>query len=169
MIKWAKECAVGAHSGDFLESYCGLGNFTLPLSKLFTKVLATEISKSSIKAAKENCEINNIENIVFARLSSSEMTEALKGERKFRRLEGIDLDSYDFSCVLVDPPRAGLDDDTRELISKIDYIIYISCNPDTLIRDLEEITSTHKVVRATIFDQFPYTTHVESGVFLARK
>jgi len=169
MIEWAKECAMGANSGDFLESYCGLGNFTIPLSKLFTKVLATEISKSSIKAAKENCEINDIENIVFARLSSSEMTEALNGVRKFRRLEEVNLESYDFSCVLVDPPRAGLDDDTKGLISNIDYIIYISCNPETLIRDLADLTSTHKVLKAAIFDQFPYTTHIESGVFLRRK
>ena len=169
MIEWAKGCASHANSGDFLESYCGLGNFTLPLSGLFTKVLATEISKSSIKAAKENCEINDIDNIVFARLSSSEMTEALSGVRKFRRLEKINLDSYNFSCVLVDPPRAGLDEETRGLISKIDHIIYISCNPETLVRDLVELTSTHKVVKSAIFDQFPYTNHVESGVFLVRK
>ncbi len=169
MIEWAKECASCANSGDFLESYCGLGNFTLPLSGLFPKVLATEISKSSIKAAKENCKINDIDNIVFARLSSSEMTEALDGARKFRRLEEIDLDSYNFSCVLVDPPRAGLDSETRGLISKIEHIIYISCNPETLVRDLSELEATHKVVKSAIFDQFPYTNHIESGVFLARR
>ncbi len=169
MIEWAINQARGACSGDLLESYCGLGNFTLPLSKLFTKVLATEISKGSIKAAKENCELNGVHNIEFVRLSSEEMTQALNRDREFTRLRGVELDSYDFSCVLVDPPRAGLDEDTIKLISAIESIIYISCNPQTLARDLEILTQTHTVERAALFDQFPHTSHVESGVFLRRK
>ena len=169
MIEWAKKHAATANSGDLLESYCGLGNFTLPLSKLFTNVLATEISKSSIKAALENCALNNIENITFVRLSSEEMTEALERKREFRRLAEVDLDSYHFSCVLVDPPRAGLDEATITLISGIEYILYISCNPETLARDLQILTQTHTVADAALFDQFPHTSHVESGVFLVRR
>lgn len=168
MIEWAVERARGVCSGDLLESYCGLGNFTIPLSKLFTKVLATEISKTSIKSAKENCKLNNVDNIEFIRLSSEEMTQALNKEREFRRLSEVDLDSYTFSCVLVDPPRAGLDRDTIELISKIDNIIYISCNPETLSRDLELLTHTHRVDKAAMFDQFPHTNHIESGVFMQK-
>lgn len=166
MIEWVISHIDRDNSRDLLESYCGLGNFTIPLSKLFTKVLATEISKSSIRSAKENCELNSIENIEFVRLSSSEMTSALNREREFRRLENIDLDSYDFSCVLVDPPRAGLDKETRDLIVDIDTIIYISCNPETLARDLEILTLTHRVEHGAIFDQFPYTKHIECGVIL---
>ena len=169
MIEWAIEQAKKVGYGDFLESYCGLGNFTLPLSHYFDKVLATEISKRSIHAAKENCELNGVENITFARLASEEMTEALNGVRKFTRLKGIDLKSYDFSTVLVDPPRAGLDEGTIELISSIENIIYISCNPETLARDLETLTKTHRVVEAAMYDQFPHTEHVESGVFLQKK
>jgi len=167
MIEWAFNRCENL-GGDLLESYCGLGNFTLPLSQLFERVLATEISKNSIKSAKENLELNGIDNVKFARLSSLEMTEALNKKRAFRRLEGIDLDSYNFTTALVDPPRAGLDDETKELISKIDNIVYISCNPDTLSRDLARLTQTHRVVRGAVFDQFPYTTHIESGVFLQR-
>jgi len=168
MIEWAMEQARGACDGDLLESYCGLGNFTIPLSKLFTKVLATEISKNSIKSAKENCELNQVDNIEFVRLSSEEMTQALNRDREFTRLKGIDLDNYEFSCVLVDPPRAGLDSATIKLISNIDNIIYISCNPETLARDLESLTQTHTVEQAALFDQFPHTSHIESGVFLRR-
>jgi len=169
MIEWAVAQAKRVGYGDFLESYCGLGNFTLPLSHYFDKVLATEISKRSIHAALENCKLNNISNITFARLASEEMTEALNGVREFSRLKGIDLKSYDFSTVLVDPPRAGLDQGTIELISNMENIIYISCNPETLARDLETLTLTHEVKEAAMYDQFPHTEHVESGVFLVRK
>ncbi len=168
MIEWAIAQAKKVGHGDFLESYCGLGNFTLPLSHYFDKVLATEISKRSIHAALENCALNNISNITFARLASEEMTEALNGVREFSRLKDIDLDAYNFSTVLVDPPRAGLDAGTIELISGIDNIIYISCNPETLARDLETLTKTHRVMEAAMYDQFPHTEHVESGVFLQK-
>jgi len=60
MIEWAIRQAKSVQGGDFLESYCGLGNFTIPLSKYFNKVLATEISKRSIYAAKENCALNGV-------------------------------------------------------------------------------------------------------------
>ena len=169
MIEWAIKQARKVQGGDFLESYCGLGNFTIPLSKYFTKVLATEISKRSIYAAKENCELNSITNIEFIRLASEEMTQALNKEREFTRLKEVDLDAYDFSTVLVDPPRAGLDGDTILLISNIENIIYISCNPETLARDLGELTKTHNIAQSAIFDQFPHTHHIESGVFLTKK
>ena len=169
MIEWAIKQAKKVKHGDFLESYCGLGNFTLPLSHYFEKVLATEISKGSIKAALENCTLNGVDNITFARLSSEEMTEALSGVREFTRLKEIDLNAYNFSTVLVDPPRAGLDTGTITLISNIENIIYISCNPETLARDLVTLSKTHEVVEAAMYDQFPHTEHVESGVFLQKK
>ncbi len=117
----------------------------------------------------ENCALNDVENITFARLASEEMTEALNGVREFSRLKDIDLKSYNFSTVLVDPPRAGLDAGTIELISTIENIIYISCNPETLARDLETLIKTHDVKEAAMYDQFPHTAHVESGVFLRKK
>ena len=169
MIEWAIGQAKKTGGGDFLESYCGLGNFTIPLSHYFDKALATEVSKKSIYAAQENCLENGVENITFVRLSSEEMTEALTKVREFTRLKGVDLDAYDFSTVLVDPPRAGLDEGTIGLISGIDHIVYISCNPETLARDLKTLTQTHQVEDSAIFDQFPYTGHTESGVFLKRR
>ncbi len=168
MITWAIE-QIKDNGGDFLEAYCGLGNFTIPISRYFNKVLATEISSNSIKAAKENCILNNIENITFVRLNAEETAFALHGVREFRRLKGVDLNAYNFSTILVDPPRAGLDAESLNLTKEFENIVYISCNPKSLARDLEELTKTHKILNAAMFDQFPYTTHIESGVYLTRR
>ncbi|CAA0118889.1 tRNA (uridine(54)-C5)-methyltransferase TrmA [Zhongshania aliphaticivorans] len=169
MISWAKSQVKENPNSDLLELYCGNGNFTIPLSKQFRKVLATEISKTSVKAAHENFALNNVNNIDVLRMSSEELTSALNKERSFRRLEHIDLDSYNINTVLVDPPRAGLDNNTRELISTFEHIVYISCNPETLHRDLQILTKTHTADAFALFDQFPYTHHMECGVFLKRR
>ncbi len=167
MIEWV----LGSiHSSkDLLELYCGHGNFTMPLSKKFDKVLASEISKTSINAAIKNCELNAIDSIQFVRMSVEELTAALQKEREFYRLKDIDLDDYDFSHVFVDPPRAGMDEKSLKFISQFDNIIYISCNPTTLKRDLLMLTKTFEVVKFSLFDQFPYTNHIESGIILQRK
>lgn len=151
---------------DLCELYCGGGNFTIPLASKFNKVLATEISKTSIKSAKINCELNATNNIDFIRMSAEEFVEALEEKRVFSRLKDIDLKSYNFSSIFVDPPRAGLDDTTRLLCSKYEQIIYVSCNPETLHRDLLFLSKTHEIVKFALFDQFAYTKHIESGVIL---
>jgi tRNA (uracil-5-)-methyltransferase len=154
--------------GDLCELYCGGGNFTIPLSLSFEKVLATEISKTSIRSAKLNCELNSVDNIKFIRMSSEEFVEARNKVRDFRRMaqENVELDDYNFSTIFVDPPRAGLDDTTRELCSKFEQVIYVSCNPETLHRDLMKLTKTHTIKNFALFDQFAYTKHIESGVIL---
>lgn len=169
MLEWA--CTVAEHSEqDLLELYCGNGNFTLPLSTRFRRVLATELAKSSVYAAQWNIEQNQIENIQVARLSAEEFTQAYNGEREFRRLQeaNIDLSSYDFDTVFVDPPRAGIDDETLKLLQRFKRIIYISCNPDTLHDNLKTLCPSHKLTQFALFDQFPYTHHVESGVLLEK-
>ena len=65
--------------------------------------------------------------------------------------------------------RAGLDDGTCALLARFPRIIYISCNPATLARDVEKLKTTHFIHRAAAFDQFPYTHHLEAGVYLVRK
>jgi len=167
MIEWV--CSHVKDAKDLLELYCGHGNFTLPLSDKFTKVLATEISKSSIKSALFSCEINSISNIEFLRMSVAELTSALKKERKFNRLKDISLDDYNFSHVLTDPPRAGIDEKSLEFILNFENIIYISCNPQTLKRDLKVLTKEFDIVDFAIFDQFPHTNHIESGIILHKK
>ncbi len=168
MISWVKENTVD-FKGDLLELYCGHGNFTIPLSENFDKVLATEISKSSIKSAQENVKLNNTKNISFVRLSSEELTKALNGEREFRRLKDINLKKFHFGTVFVDPPRAGVDEKTLNLLQKFEHIVYISCNPETLKRDLEILTKTYKIIQFAIFDQFAYTNHLECGAIMIKK
>ena len=168
MIDWVINNIDKPHT-DLLELYCGAGNFSIPLSLYFRKVLATEISKTSVKAAQDNIRLNAIDNLIIARLSSEEFVEAYTKVRAFTRLANIDLDSYDFSTVLVDPPRAGLDATTLSLIAKFNTIIYISCNPNTLVENLAILTNTHAVEKAALFDQFPFTHHMESGVILHKR
>lgn len=167
MIQWVLDNIKDSNK-DLCELYCGGGNFTIPLSSKFRKVLATEISKTSIKSAKVNCELNNNTKIDFIRMSAEEFVEALEEKRVFSRLKDINLKDYDFDSIFVDPPRAGLDDTTRALVKNFDQIIYVSCNPETLHRDLEELTKTHKIEHFALFDQFAYTNHIETGVILRK-
>jgi len=169
MLQWACQSVEGKNK-DLLELYCGNGNFTLPLSLSFNRVLATELAKSSVYAAQWNIQQNQIDNIQVARLSAEEFTQAYNGEREFRRLQEaeIDIQGYEFDTVFVDPPRAGIDDDTLMLLQGFQRILYISCNPDTLHDNLKTLLKTHKIVKFAMFDQFPYTHHVESGVLLEK-
>nr|WP_314615604.1 tRNA (uridine(54)-C5)-methyltransferase TrmA [uncultured Pseudomonas sp.] len=168
MLSWAFE-AIGERDDDLLELYCGNGNFTLPLATRVRQVLATEISKTSVNAALSNLDENAVANVRLVRLSAEELTQALNEVRPFRRLEGIDLKSYDFGTVFVDPPRAGMDPDTCELTRRFERILYISCNPETLAQNIAQLQDTHRIERCALFDQFPYTHHMESGVLLVRR
>jgi len=71
--------------------------------------------------------------------------------------------------LFVDPPRAGLDATCRSLAAKFERIVYISCNPETMVRDVQELLPTHDILRVAAFDQFPYTPHLEAGIVLQRK
>ncbi|MDD5159449.1 MAG: tRNA (uridine(54)-C5)-methyltransferase TrmA [Sulfuricurvum sp.] len=168
MIEWSLSQLDGI-GGDLLELYCGAGNFTIPFATKFDRVLATEISKASIHAAKQNMELNGVENIQFVRLSAEEFTQALDGAREFRRLEGLKVSDYHLKTLFVDPPRAGLGEEPCTFAARFDHLLYISCNPETLLRDLEILTQTHTIVAMAAFDQFPYTHHLEMGVKLTRK
>lgn len=154
---------------DLLELYCGHGNFTIPLAAKFNRVLASEISKSSIANARINCELNGVCNAQFVRLSADELMSAFARKREFERLKGIDIFSYDFSHVLIDPPRAGLEPSVIDFIKNFQNLIYISCNPQTLFENLRSLCVTHEVRRFAIFDQFAHTAHIECGVLLKRR
>ncbi|MDX1295151.1 MAG: tRNA (uridine(54)-C5)-methyltransferase TrmA [Sulfurimonadaceae bacterium] len=168
MVGWALKRFEGL-SGDLLELYCGAGNFTIPFASRFEKVLATEISKSSINAAKNNMKLNGVGNIDFVRMSAEEFVQALDGVREFTRMKDIDLESYELKTIFVDPPRSGMDEKSCDFAARFESLLYISCNPDTLKRDLEHLCKTHKVDAMAVFDQFPYTNHLEMGVKLTKK
>lgn len=172
MLTWVQDNTRGLSDTDLLELYCGNGNFSIALSGNFRKILATEISKTSVESAQINIAMNNVTNLKIIRLSAEEFTEALNKKREFNRLKNnnVNLDDYSCRAVLVDPPRAGLDPDTIDLLKRYEIIIYISCNPVTLMDNLKSLTETHDISRFAFFDQFPYTEeHIESGVILTRK
>lgn len=168
MLQWALACTENS-TGDLLELYCGNGNFSIALAKNFRKVLATEIAKPSVMAAQFNIDANKVDNLQIIRMSAEDFTQALNGVREFYRLKGIDLQDYQCNTILVDPPRAGLDADTLKLVQNYERILYISCNPMTLAENLQQLSQTHRIEKAALFDQFPYTDHLESGVWLVRK
>lgn len=170
MLEWAIDCTKQS-DGDLLELYCGNGNFSLALAKNFRRVLATELAKPSVDSAQFNIKANAIDNVKIVRMSAEDFTQAMNGEREFRRLKQADVNLSDYECntIFVDPPRSGMDDETCKMVQGYSKIMYISCNPDTLKVNLERLSKTHTITRFALFDQFPYTHHVEAGVFLERK
>lgn len=170
MLEWSCARATSL-AGDLLELYCGNGNFTLPFSRHFDNIIATELSKTSVRAARENLTDNNIDNVQIIRLSAEEVTQAMTGVRVFRRLGELPkpLAEYQLDTIFVDPPRAGLDEHTVNMAATFPAIIYISCNPQTLADNLKVLCQTHTIEDFAMFDQFPYTDHMECGVFLKAK
>ncbi|HDO1384465.1 TPA: tRNA (uridine(54)-C5)-methyltransferase TrmA [Aeromonas veronii] len=168
MLAWALDVTKGSE-GDLLELYCGNGNFSIALAQNFRKVLATEIAKPSVDSAQFNIAANGVDNLIILRMSAEEFTMAMRGEREFNRLKGVDLKSYQCNTIFVDPPRAGLDDATVKLVQEYDNILYISCNPETLQANMAVLGETHEIARFALFDQFPWTHHMEAGVYLRRK
>ena len=152
---------------DLLELYCGVGTFTLPLSYVFNKVLATENNRKADKCLKKGILENKISNINSVRLSSDEVVELFDG-RIFRRMKDIDLSLYNFSHILIDPPRSGLTNDIIDLLRLFKNIIYISCNPDSYLRDLTML-SDYEIKKIEVFDQFPNTDHLEIVSILTKK
>ncbi|WP_029406615.1 tRNA (uridine(54)-C5)-methyltransferase TrmA [Thiomicrorhabdus sp. Milos-T2] len=164
MLHWARKMSEDAQ-GDLIELYCGNGHFSIALAEHYNRVLATEISKTSVASAQYNIAANQVDNVTVIKMAAEEISAALQGQ-EFFRLKNVGLKEYDFKTIFVDPPRSGLDDLTRKMVTEFERIIYISCNPETLAVDLASIQKTHDIVETALFDQFPYTHHIESGVFL---
>ena len=140
-----------------LDLFCGLGNFTLPISTRAGHVTGVEGSTSLVNRAKRNASKNRLENVDFIcrDLYASDINTQFK--------------MLNFNKILLDPPRSG----AREIIEQLDMhgverIVYVSCNPSTLARDAQILKNQHgfNLKQAGIMDMFPHTTHVESiGVF----
>lgn len=143
-----------------LELYCGAGTISLGLSKLFRKVLAAEIVPEAVENAAYNARVNGVQNVEFICADAGEVADKLRRE---------DLRP---DVVLVDPPRKGL---TPQIISDVvrmmpEKVVYISCNPATLARDLKLFSEmNYSLVKAEAFDMFPRTAHVETVVCLSNK
>ncbi len=143
-------------SGSVLDLFCGNGNFSLPVSTLGGAVLGMESYDRSIELATQNAVRNGIENARFLCEDSAAGVMALAEEGKV------------FDLVLLDPPRSGADAVVRNLhLLKPSYLIYISCDPPTLGRDLALLQKTgFRVERIQPVDMFPQTYHLESVTFL---
>ena len=172
MIDFARNLCQNRKRVDLLELYCGSGTFTICLADLFSKALATEVSRIPTATAIRNIAKNNISNTKIVRLSAVEVAQALTGVRKFNRLrqEDVNIQNYNFDTLLIDPPRKGLEfQEARDFTAQFDHVIYVSCGPEFLVEDLKYLTKTHKIEKLAFFDQFPYTPHLESIVELCKK
>ena len=115
--------------------------------------------------------MNGIINTHVVRLSAEEVVQAIDGEREFTRLKNTELDltTLNIKTVLVDPPRAGCGPDVSKMLQRFDNIVYISCNAETLAEDMLILSKTHDMKRFAVFDQFPYTPHLECAAYLVKK
>jgi tRNA (uracil-5-)-methyltransferase len=115
--------------------------------------------------------MNGITNTHVVRLSAEEVVQAIDGERKFTRLKDtqLDLTALNIQTVLVDPPRAGCGPEVSKMLQRFENIVYISCNAETLAEDMRILSETHDMKRFAVFDQFPYTPHLECGAYLVKK
>lgn len=141
-----------------VETYCGLGAMSLLVADKAKEVFGSDTNPASIENAKQNAKRNKIMNTHFSTLDSAEHLKRLSKKKN------IDY-------VIVDPPRSGLDDAMIETLmrGKIKQVIYISCNPSTLGKNLGVLKSKYIVEEITLFDMFSQTQHVETVVLLRRR
>lgn len=154
------EMAEVSKEDTVFDLYCGIGTISLFVAKYAKKVYGVEIVEQAIKDAKQNAKINNIENVQFIAGDTKIVLEDLIYNK------GIIAD-----IVIFDPPRKGLDNNSINNILKIKpkKIVYISCNPATLVRDLALFEELYEVKTIIPVDMFPFTKHVECVSVLHRK
>ena len=142
-----------------LDLYCGIGTIGIFASNKAKKVYGIEIVEDAVNDAKENAKLNNIQNIEF-----------LCGDVE-KTLEEVISRSGKPDVIFVDPPRRGLDNTTIANILKTEpvRIVYISCNPATMVRDLKMLEEKYEVKKIQPVDMFPYTSHVECVAVLNLK
>lgn len=142
-----------------LDTYCGIGTIGLIASKNVDEVIGVEIVADAIKDAKNNALINNINNANFVLADASDfMVDLAKTSEKM-------------DVVFVDPPRKGCDDKFLSSLMKLapKKIVYISCNPSTLARDLGILKEKYDVLEVQPVDMFPHTYHIETIAMLKLK
>ena len=144
---------------NVLDAYCGIGTISLCASKYCKKVTGVEIVREAIVDAKKNAKLNNITNAEFLLGDAGEVFEKLtaQGEK--------------YSTVFVDPPRKGLDQKFIDTLLRLkpEKIVYVSCDPETLARDVKLLTEKYNIEKIQPVDMFSMTFHVESVVKLSLK
>ncbi len=141
-----------------VEAYCGIGAISLYLHDKAERIIGIEVIEKAVADAEENARLNHIENVRFVCGGASEQV------RRILKKEKADL-------LVVDPPRTGLDEEliTTILKAKIKEVIYISCNPATLGKDLQMLKEKYEITSIRGYDMFPNTSHVECACLLTRK
>jgi len=147
-------------SETVFDLYCGIGTISLFLAERAGKVIGVEIVPEAVDAAIKNAKVNNITNTEFYCGAAEEIVPRLyeKGARA--------------DVVVVDPPRKGCDAALLETMVKMqpERIVYVSCNPSTLARDLKYLTANrYEILEIQPVDLFPWTEHVETVVLLSHK
>ena len=142
------------------DLYCGIGTIGIFMANKAKEVYGIEIVEQAIEDAKENCMINNITNAKYYAGDTEKLLSDL-----------IEKQNVIPDVVVVDPPRKGLDNTTIENIKKIKVkkVIYISCNPATLVRDLSKLEEKYEISEIQPVDMFPFSHHVESLAVLRLK
>ena len=142
------------------DLYCGIGTIGIFASNKVKKVYGIEIVEEAIEMAKENAKLNNVDNIEFI---------AGDVEVAFKKL--LEEDEVKPTAIIVDPPRSGLDNVTisKILETEVEKLIYVSCNPATLVRDIKLLEEKYVVKEIQPVDMFPYTSHVECVVAMILK
>ena len=143
-----------------LDLYCGIGTIGIYASTFAKQVYGIEIIEQAIEDAKENAKENHIENIEFI---CGDVEQALS--------ELLDSKKVQPNVILVDPPRRGLDNTTIQNILKVQpqKVVYISCNPATMVRDLKQLEEKYEIKGIQPVDMFPFTSHVECVCVLNRR
>lgn len=135
-------------SDKVLDLYCGVGTLSLMAAKKAQKVLGIEVVPNAIINALFNARINDLNNTQFVINDASTAISKIKP---------------DFNKIIVDPPRSGLTKNIIDVLLKIkpDEIIYVSCDPQTLVRDFTLLSSIYEIKKSYILDMFSYTYHIE--------
>lgn len=143
-------------SDKVLDLYCGVGTLSLMAAKKAQKVLGIEVVPNAIINALFNARVNDLNNTQFVINDASTAISKIKP---------------DFNKIIVDPPRRGLTKNIIDVLLKIkpDEIIYVSCDPQTLVRDFTLLSSIYEIKKSYILDMFSYTYHIETILILIKK
>lgn len=149
MYDKVKDVIVKEKSKNVLDLYCGTGTIGIYISDVVSKITGIEVVSDAIESANTNKKINNVENIEFI---------LGKVEDKLDFISNNNIDT-----VIVDPPRSGLHKKVIPILEKISpkTIIYVSCDPITMARDIKLLSNNYELVEVTPYDMFPNTYHVE--------
>jgi 23S rRNA (uracil1939-C5)-methyltransferase len=160
MIDLALELLQLNESDDVIDLFCGLGNFTLPISRYVNSVVGIEGDKGLVERAKENAKANDIANASFYK---ADLFEDVSGFEWFRGKK--------YNKALIDPARTGAIEIVELLPKlKVERLVYVSCNPATLARDTAKLIDLgFSLESAGVMDMFPQTAHVESIALFIRK